>query len=146
MNWQKEAKEDLRKYPHQKQSLGNMEDRLRALQSEYESIRCGMSGDSTPVKGGSSRVEDRMLNNIVARERLKYTYKATKRLVELVERGLAGLEDREQVVLERFFVHRRPGHVEQLMEEWHFEKTRVYEVKDEALYNFTVSMYGIIDY
>jgi hypothetical protein len=59
---------------------------------------------------------------------------------------LEGLDDRERLVLERFYIQRTRGHVERLMDELHFEKSRVYQCKDEALYKFTISMYGLIDY
>jgi len=32
------------------------------------------------------------------------------------------------------------------MEELNYEKTRVYEIKDQALYKFTIAMYGIVEY
>ena len=145
MNWQKAAIEDLKKYPMQKDSLENVKKRIGALKEKYQSIKCTLS-DTTPVMGGSSRIEDHMLDNIVERKRLEHTYRATARLVELVERGLSGLDERERLVLERFYVQKNRNHVERLMEEMHFEKTRVYEFKDDALYKFTISMYGIIDY
>lgn len=145
MNWQKAAIEDLRKYQAQKASLNNILGRARALKETYLSIKCVMS-DSTPVIGGSSRIEDNMLDNIVERKRLEHTYKAAAQLVNLVERGLAGLSDRERLVLERFYVSRNRGHVEDLMEELHFEQRRVYQIKDDALYKFTIYMYGLIDY
>lgn len=145
MNWQKSAIEDLRKHEAQVKSLENIRLRIAALASSFEAIKCGLS-DSTPVQGGASRGEERMINNIAERKRLEHTYRATKRLVELVEKGLDGLAPEERRVLELMFIHRERGAVDRLMEEMHLEKTRVYEIKDRALYKFTTSMYGLIDY
>lgn len=145
MNWKKSAIEDLRKYPLQREALTNIRERIGALETIYRSAKtANLSAD--PVKGGGNRVEDALLNNIVERERLKATYRATERLVKLVERGLAGLSDEERLVLQRFYIAPARGSVEALMSELHVEKTRVYERKDEALYLFTVFQYGIIDY
>ena len=145
MNWQKEAENDLRNYNNRKEALENIKERIRSKKEKIQSIRSA-SCDSTPVQGGGNRMEDNLINNIVERERLILTYKATCRLVDLTERGLAGLNDKERVVLDKFYIERVPDHVEWLMSEMHIERSRVYQIKDDALYNFTVEMYGIIDY
>lgn len=145
MNWRAAAIEDLKKYHMQKESLENIPERILALEEKYQSIKSALS-DSTPVQGGMSRIEDRMLDNIVERKRLKHTYRATERLVALIERGLSGLNDRERLVLDRFYVRPIKGHVSRLMDELGYEQSQVYRVKDDALYRFTVCMYGIIDY
>jgi ArpU family phage transcriptional regulator len=98
------------------------------------------------VQGGGSRIEDRMLSNIVERERLAHTYRAAKRLVELTERGLDGLDERERLVLERFYITPAKNAVPRLSEELFVEKSQVYRIKDDALYKFTICQYGISDY
>ena len=145
MNWQSAAIDDLKKYIDLRDSLKNISDRISALKLNYTSIKSATI-DVVPVKGGSSKIEDRLINNIVERQRLEYTYKATKKLVDIIERGLNGLDEKEKLVLERFFIYRSSGHVERLMEELNYEQRRVYQIKDEALYKFTIKMYGIIDY
>lgn len=146
MDWKRAAIEDLKLYHRRRDSLNNLKDRIQALKEHYLSVKCSLGSDAAPVKNGSSKIEDRMLNNIVERERLTHTYKATRRLVELTERGLKGLDDKERLVIERFFVTKERNHVERLMDELHVEKSHVYRLKDRALYNFTVTMYGLIDY
>lgn len=145
MDWKRSAIEDLRSYRSRKQSLESIPGKITALQSRFQAIKSAAM-DKTPVQGGASRMEDSMLNNIVERERLKHTYRAVKRLVNLVDKGLAGLSENEKKVLDRFYVERRQGHIEQLTNELHVEQAQVYRLKDEALYKFTVSMYGLIDY
>lgn len=145
MNWQKEAINDLKNYRQRKQSLANMADRRAALEDRFKGIKCAAT-DVTPVQGGSSRMEDNLINNIVERERLYWTIQATQRLVDLTEKGLAGLTDTQRIVLEKFFIDRPSRHVEWLMEHLNYEKSRVYQLKDDALYGFTVAMYGLIDY
>lgn len=145
MNWKKAAEDDLRRYTAQKQSLQNIPERIQALQYSCTALK-GSTCCSDPVQGGMSQMEDRLLDNIVSRERLKHTYKATQRLVQLVERGLVGLEEHERNVLDVFYMHRCKGHVEKLMEEFNYEKSQVYRIKDTALYKFTIAMYGLVDY
>ena len=91
-------------------------------------------------------VEDSMINNIAERQRLDLNMAATKRLIELTERGLSALDDRQRIVLEKFFIDRPIRHVEWLMERFCVEQSQIYRMKDEALYSFTISMFGLIDY
>ena len=145
MNWQKEAVSELRNYRQRRQAIESMAERLQILREAFTAIRCATM-DSTPVMGGASRIEDNMLNNIVERERLELNIEATRRLVELTERGLDALDEKQRTVLEKFFVERPPRHVEWLMEHFCVEQSRVYQLKDEALYTFTIGMFGLIDY
>lgn len=145
MDWKKAAIEDLRSYTYHRDSIRNIPERIQALKEQFEAIRCANSSRE-PVQGGTSRVEDNMLNNIVERERLKHTLIATRRLVALIQRGLAGLDDTERRVLERFYINRVRGHVELLENELHLEQAQVYRIKDQALYKFTLAMYGLTDY
>lgn len=145
MNWKLMAEEDLKKYTAQKQSIESIPQKIIALKDRAASIKCGIS-DMDPVQGGVSQTEDKLLDNMMERERLKYTYKASKRMVELIEKGLSGLDDEEKLVLDRFYINRSQGHVERLMEELNFEQRQVYNIKDKALYKFTIAMYGMVEY
>jgi ArpU family phage transcriptional regulator len=145
MNWQNEAIEDLKKYTQMRESLENIRERISALKYSYTAIKPATM-DTTPVMGGASKNEDRLIDNIVERQRLEYTFKATKKIVDLIEKGLNDLDGKEKLVLERFYIYRTSGHVERLMDELNYEHRRIYQIKDEALYKFTIKMYGIIDY
>lgn len=146
MDWKRAAIEDLRYYRDHRDSLRNIPERIEALKHQYEAIKCS-NASREPVQGGTSRVEDSMLNNIVERERLRNNYAAAKRLVGMIQRGLAGLDDTERRVLDRFYIDRpKDGHVERLENELHAEKSTIYRIKEQALYRFTVCMYGLIDY
>jgi DNA-directed RNA polymerase specialized sigma subunit len=146
VDWKKSAIEDLRNYTGRKESLDNIRERIGALKEHYASIKCSLGSDTGAVQGGGSQVEDRMLNNIVERQRLSYTYSATKRLIELTERGLAGLDDKEQKVLQRMFISPEKGAVSRLCDELGYEQAQVYRMKDQVLYSFTVREYGLPNY
>ncbi|MBQ7288928.1 MAG: hypothetical protein IJW78_04280 [Clostridia bacterium] len=144
MNWKKEAIEDLKRYVCRKEGCLNVADRIQTLNSRLSGVR-GANTDAVPNHGGGSKVEEWRINTIMERDRLKINYASLKKLVQLTERGLAQLTDDERRVLEKFFIHRGGRHVDELMEELCYEKTRIYELKDEALYKFTVAMYGMIE-
>ena len=144
MNWKKEAVEDLKRYACRKEGCLNVADRIQTINASLSSVR-GASTNSVPVKGGGSKVEDWRINTIMERDRLKSNYATLKKLVQLTERGLSQLTSDERHILEKFFVHRGGRHVDELMEELCYEKTKIYELKDEALYKFTIAMYGIAE-
>lgn len=144
MNWKKEAIEDLKRYTCRKEGCLNVADRIRTLNADLNGVRAVYS-DAVPNHGGGSKMEDWRINAIMERDRLKINYANLKKLVQLTERGLSQLNEDERRVLDRFFVHRGGRHVDELMEELCYEKTRVYELKDEALYKFTVAMYGMVE-
>ncbi|MBR4973845.1 MAG: hypothetical protein IKY45_05225 [Clostridia bacterium] len=143
MNWKKEAANDLKSYPQRKKSLTNIRERINLLEEQFVSLK-GISTD-TPVMGGMSRQEEKMLNNISERECLEFSLKITERLVELTEKGLEVLEKRERQILEGFFFERSENNVERMCERFYLEKSRLYEIKDIALRKFTIAMYGTVE-
>jgi ArpU family phage transcriptional regulator len=145
MNWKQEATNDLINYARKKESLENMKNQMGALKVQFVSIQ-GAATDKEPVMGGASKLEDRQLDNIVKRQRLNYTYQATKRLVDIIERGIAGLNEQERKVIERFYIYRTKDYLERIMDETGYERAQVYRIKDDALYKFTIYMYGISEY
>ena len=146
MNWRQEAANDLMNYPRRKESLQNIAEQMAALKAQFGAIKSA-SNDSTPVMGGGeSRYEDWLLNNIVKRERLSLTYQATKRLVNVVEKGLAGLSEQERHVIDRFYINRTKDYIERLINETGYEQAQIYRIKTDALYKFTIAMYGITEY
>ena len=144
MDWKKCAIEDLRKYNSMKSSLDMMRERIESLNSSFKAIKCSTS-DATPVKGGGNMAEDRLINNIVERERLKYNYLATEKLVNLIGRGISKLDDKDIKILDAFYMTGSRS-VYHLMQDLGYEERQIYNLKDRALYKFTVEMYGITDY
>ena len=144
MDWKKCAIEDLRKYNSMKASLDMMRERIESLNSSYKAIKCSTS-DATPVKGGGNMAEDRLINNIVERERLKYNYIATEKLVNLIGKGIKGLDDKDIKILDAFYMTGSRS-VYKLMQELGYEERQIYNLKDAALKKLTIEMYGIIDY
>lgn len=143
MNWQKEAIDDLNKYLSRKNSILSMKEKIQELKAREESLKS--ANDSTPVQGGASKREDMIINCIVECDRLKDNIAAVSRWLCVVEKGLNTLTEDERVVLDKFYINRPTRHVDRLCDELHYEKTRIYEIKDVALKKFTLSMYGILE-
>lgn len=145
MNWKKEAENDLRSYERRLMSLENSREKMLALEDQMTATKSGMC-DFTPVVGGGNKAQENMINCIAEIERLKFTIKSVERLVELTEKGLSMLTTEERKVLDLFYINRVKGHVERLTEELHLESSQIYRIKDAALYKFTTSIYGLIDF
>ncbi len=145
MDWRKVAIEELRMYEWQKRSLENMNEKIKALEYQSTAIK-SYTTDSTPVQGGGNRMQQALDDIIVERDYLELTREATKIKVRLVENALKCLDKREQRVLELFYMRRPSRHIDQLTEEFEIEKTRVYEMKDQALRKYTAIMHGLQEY
>lgn len=143
MNWKAEAARDLKTYPQRKAAVQNIKEKIKILEEQMVSLK-GISADE-PVMGGLSKQEEKLLDNITERERLSFSLKIAEELINLTEKGLTTLEERERQVLEGFYMQRVVNHVEALCEKMHIEKTRLYEIKDNALRKFTIAMYGTVE-
>lgn len=146
IDYKKVALDDLRTHPRRVESLQNLRERTVALKAQFEGIKV-QNTNATPVQGGACRVEDRLVNNIVERERLKLNYRAVKPMVDIVERGLSALSGEQRTILTQFASAGRhdKGVADRLANELHMDRSTVYRLRDDALYKFTVSCYGIID-
>lgn len=143
MNWKAEAVKDLKNYPQRKNAIESIKAKIKVLDEQLISLK-GIS-TSEPVMGGMSKQEEKWLDNISEREKLGFSLKIVEALVEIIEKGLAALDERECAILKSFYIERRERHIEELCEEFHFEKSRLYQLKDNALRKFTIAMYGTVE-
>lgn len=144
MNWKKIAIERLKDYETRKQSLETISEQLKTLEMNFTAIRAATT-DATAVKPSGNKREDALIHNIVSREELKSNLEIVKREIETTEKGLKRLSGEQRRILEQFYVYRVNGHVERLCEELCVERSRVYELKDEALKIFTIACYGVVE-
>lgn len=144
MNWKREAADKLKNYEAHKQALECLPKEIKRLESVYTGIRSATT-DGTPISGGGNTREDSMLSNIVHRDELKRRLKEARLWVAQVDKALAVLDDEEQLVLDRFYIHRTKGAVEALCESLNLEKSAVYDRRDKALRHFTLALYGVTE-
>lgn len=140
--WKYKAIDKLKDYSAQKAALQNLPEEIARLESEACSIKSA-TADGTPVKGGGSGREDRLLSNIVKREEHKAMLKRAKLAVGMVDRGLSVLNEEERQILDRMYIFREKGCVERLMTEFGLqEESSLYKRVNKALKHFTIAMYG----
>ena len=140
--WKYKAIDKLRNYTAQKASLENLAEDISRLESEAYSIKSATS-DGSPVKGGGSRREDRLLSNIVQRQEHELMLERAQKSVSGIERGLGVLNKDERHILERVYINSEAKAVERLMEEFGLvEPSGMYKRINKALLRFTTAMYG----
>lgn len=144
MNWKTEAAEKLRLFDAMRRSLVSLPEEMRRLESVAMGLR-GSTIDSTPVKGGLSRREEAMLDNIVHRQELKRKLEQSECWVKNVQGALSVLSPRDRLVLLRLYIAPEKKALERLCSELGIEKSSLYRYRDQALAKFTRALYGIED-
>ena len=139
--WRMDALNELQAHNARKQALENIPSRIAELEAAVTAIRSSTS-DGTPVRGGGSGREDALLNNIVARDKLKRALEKTKAEVERTEKGLRALNDDDRRILECFFILPRKGAAAQLASELCIDEKTVYNRRNNALRLFQIAMSG----
>lgn len=140
--WKFKAIDKLKDYTAQQSSITNLTEEISRLEMEACSIKSA-TGDGTPVKGGGSGREDRLLSNIVQREEYKLMRERAKLSVSMVDRGLSVLSPSEKYLLDKMYIGREKGDVSRLMNELGLlEVSSLYKRVNKALRRFTIALYG----
>lgn len=141
MNWKNEAMEKLKDLDARKEALRNIPLERERIRAVMEGIRAA-SVDGDPVKGSTTRREDRLLGCIVKLEELKRQEKQAKLWVNMVGGALDKLSDEERLVLDRLYICPMKNNVDRLCQEMMLERSAVYYHRDKALRRFTLALYG----
>lgn len=143
MNWKSEAIERLRKYESMKSAVQTIPDELRRLEMEAVSLKA-VRTDRLSVKAGAEP-DDPLLNNMVRREELACTLRQAQLWVQTTEQGLAELTPEDRHILHRLFISNSRGNIERLCQEIGCEQSTVYRKRDQAIYRFTIALYGFVE-
>lgn len=142
MNYKEIVIEDLRNYNYLKQGVENAKARIRALEYAAEGLQ---SSELTVAGRRRGRRDDRMVDNLAERERLKLNLRTAQTLLKMIDSALATLSEQEREILNEFYINKREGHAERLCHRFCVEKSKVYTMKDEALRKMAIGMYGVIE-
>ena len=142
MNWKEEATEKLRKYDAMHLAVKNLPEEMKRLEQAACAIQSART-DGTPVKGGTNRREDMLLNNLVYREELAQALNQAKLWVSTTERAFGVLSPEEKLVLYRLYIYPERNAMDWLCQELDLEQSSIYRKRDQALRRFTTALYGI---
>ena len=143
-NWTYNAKQDLIEYDSICQSLHNIPEQIRELEEQITSLK-SVRYDKTPVQGGLSGQESRLIDYIDRKERLKINYAVARSKQERIKRGMDALDDRERRVVELLTIRKAAGNLDRLCREYSYEKSQIYNIQTRALKKFTLAMFGVVD-
>jgi DNA-binding NtrC family response regulator len=144
VNWKSEAIDRLRRYESMKAAIQSIPDEIQRLEMEATSIKA-VRTDKLPVKSGAADRNDTLLDNMVRREELRWALKQAKLWVKTTERGLRELTPEDKLVLHRLFISNERGNIERLCQELGCEQSTVYRKRDQAIYRFTIALYGFVE-
>lgn len=144
MNWRSEAIDRLRRYESMKTAVLGIPDEIRRLEMEATSIKAART-DKVPVKSSAADRNDALINNMVQREELEWTLKQAKLWVKTTDTALSNLTPEDKLILHRLFIANARGNIERLCMELGCEQSTVYRKRDQALYRFTVALYGFVE-
>lgn len=143
-NWIYNAKQDLIEYESLCQAMHNIPEQIEELENQIMSLK-SVQYDKTPVQGGISGQESRLIDYVDRKARLKINYEIAKAKQERITRGLDALSDKERRVVELLTMHKGVGNLSRLCMEMGYEKSQVYNIQSVALKKFTLAMFGVVD-
>ncbi|MBR4017429.1 MAG: hypothetical protein IKK11_06425 [Oscillospiraceae bacterium] len=144
MNWKNEAIEKLKKYDAMRQALRNIPEEITRLKEDICSYR-GIRMDGISVKNSVSRRDDAMINNLAHQQELEWTLKQVKQWLAVADRGLLALPHDERMILQRLYLYPEHNSIARLCSELGVEQSTIYRKRDQALYRFTVALYGFAE-
>lgn len=140
--WQEVTKDLLRNIELKRKAYHKLLAQLQRLEEEYERLKGPVLSDIAVQGGMLNKEEERRLNNLVEREELEMAADLLKLEIEAFEEAWKELTPKEQTVLTYFYISRTHDYLDRLCEMYHCEKTKIYNIKDEALYKLTMLRYG----
>ena len=144
MNSIDEVISDLKKLEARRAALTNIPEQIQILEDAYTALRAAKT-DGDPVSGGTNNRENMLIDNIDKRQILKKNYEIIKAEVEFLERNLNALPKNEKLVLTRFFINREKYAADRLTEELGYEQAQIYRIRDAALRNLAIRIYGVVE-
>ena len=127
--WKFKAIDKLRDYPLKAAAIQSLQEELQRLELEATNIRSA-TADATPVQGGGSSREDKLLSNIIHRDEIKRMIAGAKLACNAVNISLAALDAAERDLLTDMYIHRISGGMPRIAEMLGLDERSVYKRAD----------------
>lgn len=133
---------ELKNLQNERDALKSLPEQIKTIEMEITLIKA-TDYDRVIVSGGGENLkEQKLIEKLAQKQERELDYEITKRKVKELEDAFFGLTKEQQLVLDQMYIRRRYRAVELLCEELSLEKTRIYEMKDEALIELARRKYG----
>lgn len=141
MNWKNEAIDRLTRYSAMVQAVENIPKEITRLERSIQELR-GCSPERISGAKNPGPRDDVMIGNIIKRQELCDSYENAKIWVDTTDQALSVLNNEEKTILTRMYVDPERGVVNQLCLAFGVEQSSIYRKRDQALYRFTMALYG----
>lgn len=143
MNWKSEAIDRLGRYAAMAQAVENIPLELQRLKKDSAGLRSRRT-DTVRVSQSPSRQEDMLIGNLIKQEELTRNYENAKVWVDTTDKALSALTAEERSILQKMYICPQKGVVNLLCSELGMEQSSIYRKRDNALYRFTIALYGTV--
>ncbi len=130
MNYIQEAIERLEEYDQLYTAVDNIKEELFALKAESDML--GAQKITDMPRGGNWEPDDKLCNNIAKRKELTQRLTISQRRIQQVENVLKKLEDDERKLIEILYIKGGKKAMDRAMEEFNYEKTKMYVMKNSV--------------
>ncbi len=130
MNYIQEAIERLEEYDQLYTAVDNIKEELFALKAESDML--GAQKITDMPRGGNWEPDDKLCNNIAKRKELTQRLTISQRRIQQVENVLKKLEDDERKLIEILYIKGGKKAMDKAMEEFNYEKTKMYVMKNSV--------------
>ena len=137
INRTKKLRQDVQRllredYPENKERLRIIPERIATERARMTSIRAA-SSESSMVRGGGNVRQERDTTAIVTIDRLKADLTVAQKEIRVIDSILDKLDPRERRCVELMDLNRQQGAVDRLADEFGYDRSRVYDIYNDAL-------------
>lgn len=136
------VKDKLKKYLYAKDFIVSAKAQVEELEFKKESKQISTYGIA-PTYGGGSSQEDKLININAKIEMLSKNISNNQTIVRDVEYGMEGLSDEcRDITLTIYGQKQGWNKIDKLKEEYHYSKTRLYEIAKDGMEHISLRLYG----
>lgn len=132
----------LGEYNDRKASISTLPERIATERARLTAIRSSAQESQMTPSGGGNVRQERDTAIIAEIDRLTSALEEARREVDLINQCLAELTKEQRRTLEMIDINRRYGAVEQLSNELGYERSRIYDIHNDALDRFSLLYNG----
>ena len=132
---------DLRRFNSLNDSIISMREQVDSINARLEGGAYSFS--STPVQGGSCKLEEKYNDAIVLKDKLQSQIKENEKDYALIKRALDKLSNDEQRILNYAYISRPSNYIGVIMDTFNIEQAQAYNQINKALKKYIIFRYGV---
>lgn len=137
--YKKEVLRDLKNLNNLSESIKNLEDKLFEVDQELKNVQA-LNYDGMP-KGQGKKIHTRTEQLILDKDTIQSKIDRTNKRIYILKNCLEQLQDIERYIIEDLIINQK--NVDVMCTTRAISKSEAYRIKDEALYNLSIKLFGI---